>query len=111
MSFKLKFRHIFTIGGTLVALLTLFGTAPGAGLISIPFGSDVLAKLSGLPAAAFGVALIYLGSRALLDYLDLEKITSKACENPQGAGLVAIAVAITRVAVALVVMGMVSIFA
>lgn len=108
---KLKFRYIFTIGGTLIALLTLFGTAPGANIITLPFGSDVLAKLSGLPAAAFGVALIYLGTRALLDYLDLEKITAKACEDPQGAGLVTIAVAITRIAVALSVMGMVSIFA
>lgn len=108
---KIKFRHYSTVIGILVALAALFGTAPGAGLIHVSFGAEVISKLSGLPAAAFGVALIYLGTKTLLDYFDMGKLYDRAMENPQGAGLALIAAAVTRLSVALVIIGMVSIFA
>lgn len=111
MKHKLKFRHYSTVIGLIIAIVALFGTDPGAGLIHVPFGAEVLSKLSGLPAATFGVTLIYLGTKTLLDYFDMGKLHDRAYETPQGAGLALIAAAITRLAVALVIIGMVSIFA
>lgn len=107
---NLKFRHYFTILGTLIALVVLFSTAPGAGLIQVTFGAEVISKLSSLPAMVFAVLGIWLGSKALYDYIKLDDIVDKACETPQGAGMVFIGVNIGRIALALLAMGMISTF-
>lgn len=107
---KWTFRNYFTVIGMIIALLALFGTDPDAGLIKLPFGADVIAKLSTLPAAVFGVFLLYVGTKALYDYINMGKVVEKACEDPKGAGLVAVAVALSRIAVAIVIIGIIDVF-
>lgn len=96
--------------GLIVALVALFGTSPGAGLINVPFGAEVISKLSSLPAMVFAVLGIWIGSRALYDYIDLGKVVEKACETPEGAAQVFIGVNIGRIALALFAMGIISVF-
>lgn len=107
---EVKFSTWFAIAGTIVALLALFSTSSGAGVFSVPFGADVIAKLSSLPAMVFAVLAIWLGSKALYDYISLEALIKKASETSQGAGLVFIGVNIGRIALALLAMGMLSVF-
>lgn len=107
---KLSFRHYFTVLGTLIALIALFVTAPGVNIINVPFGAEVISKLSSLPAMVFAVLGIWLGSRALYDYIDLGKVVEKACETPEGAAQVFIGVNIGRIALALFAMGIISVF-
>lgn len=106
----MKFHHKFAIIGTIIALIALFSTSTGAGIFQLPFGADVIDKLSSLPAMVFAVLGIWLGSKALYDYVKLDKVAEKACETPQGAGLVFIGVNIGRVALALLIMGMIATF-
>ena len=107
---ELKFRHKFTIVGIIIALFALFGTEPGIDFINLPFGADVLAKLSGLPAAVFGVTILYVGIKGLFDFVDRGKIYEKAIETPLGAGLAMLSISVAMVAIALITMGMLSIF-
>lgn len=106
----MKFSTKFTFIGSIIALLVLFGTAPGADLIDVAFGADVIAKLSSLPAMVFAVLGIWLGSKALYDYIKLDEVVKKACETPEGAAQVFIGVNIGRIALALLAMGMISTF-
>lgn len=110
MTNKPKFRYYFAVLGLLVAFTSLFATAPGANLIQVAFGAEVISKLSSLPAMVFAVLAIWVGSKALYDYIDLEKIISKATETPEGAAQVFIGVNIGRVALALLIMGMIATF-
>lgn len=106
----ISFRHYFAFFGTLIALVALFGSSPGAGLINVPFGADVIAKLSTLPASVFAVFFLHIGIWALYDYLNLKKVAEKAAESSNGAGLLMIAVSLSRLALAVAVIGIVSIF-
>lgn len=107
---KLTFRHYFMVFGTLIALLSLFGTAPGLGLLSLTFGADVLAKLSSLPAFVFGVGIIFISLKALFDYSNGKAMYEKAMETSIGAGLAMVAKALTAVAVALATMALIATF-
>ncbi len=107
---KLSFRHYFTVLGTLIALVALFGTAPGVNLINVTFGAEVISKLSSLPAIVFAVLSLWIGSKALFDYIDMQALVDKASENPQGAAMIFIGVNIGRIALALLAMGMISLF-
>ena len=104
------FRHYFTVIGMIIALAALFGTDPDVGLIKLPFGADVIAKLSTLPAAVFGVFLLYIGTKALYDYINMGKVVERACQNPTGAGLVTVAVSLSRIAIAIVIIGIIDVF-
>lgn len=106
----MKFSSKFAIFGTIIALLSLFGTAPGLNLIEVAFGAEVIAKLSSLPAMVFAVLGIWVGTKALYDYIKLDEVVKKACETPEGAGYVFIGVNIGRIALALLAMGMLAQF-
>lgn len=105
-----RFSDYFLIIGLAVALAVLFGTDPDAGLIQLSFGADVVSKLSAIPASIFGVAALWISSRALYDYLDKKELAKKAAETPQGAGLVMIAVALTQIALAIIIVSLIGIF-
>lgn len=103
---KSPFSNYFMVVGTLIALAALFGTDPDAGLVQLAFGADVVAKLSSLPATVFGVAMLWLSGKALHDYLNMKQVAEKAMETSQGAGLLYLAVALSRIAVAIVIVGL-----
>ena len=107
---KWTFSDYFIVVGTIVALAVLFGTDPAAGLIQLAFGADVVARLSTLPTMVFGVGMLWLSTRALHDYLDMKKLAEKASETAQGAALVHVSVSISRVALAIVFIGLIGYF-
>lgn len=86
----MRFRHLFIFGGSLLVLAALFATDPDKqGLTT---GMLVL----GLVTAILAVAFAHLGRKALHDYpeADARRLFAKAGENPVGAGLALIALAI-----------------
>ncbi len=107
---KFRFRTVFIILGSFLALVFLLGTSPEAGLIKLPFGAEVIAKLPGLAAGVFGVGILYFSRKALFDYIDMGELAKKAVESPVGAGLVFVGICLTMVAIALIVMAMVATF-
>lgn len=107
---KRTFSSYYIVIGLLVALAVVFGTDPDAGLIQLTFGADVVSKLSAIPASIFGVAALWISSRALYDYLDKKDLAKKAAETSQGAGMVMIAVALTQIALAIIIVNLIGIF-
>lgn len=107
---KWNFSDYFLIIGLIVATVVLFGTDPDAGLIQLTFGAGVVAKLSSLPATIFGVAALWISRRALFDYLNLKELAEKAKESPTGAGLVTLSVALTCIALSVVIVGLAGYF-
>lgn len=106
---KLRFRHIYTIIGSLIVLLAWLGTDPDLGLISgLPFGASTLAMIVILSKSVLYVALLHYSRKALLDYLDLKTLLVKASESSQGAGLAMIAVAGIMISISLVILASVT---
>jgi hypothetical protein len=86
---KLRFRHLFLIGGSALVLLALFLTDPDRGITT---GMLLLS----LVAPILAVAFTHLARKALHDYpeADARRLFSKAGEDPVGSGLALVALAI-----------------
>lgn len=77
----LRFRNIFTIGGSLIVMLYLYISDPNGGDLTLPF----LAKLATPVVAVF---FAHWARKALFDYLDMSQLYRKAKETATGSGLV-----------------------
>jgi hypothetical protein len=82
----MRFRNILIVGTPIAILLGLLLTDPDKGVSTAMW---VLGTVSGLVA----VALAHFSRKGLFDYIDLNKISNKAKEDPVGAGLVFLGVA------------------
>lgn len=93
----LRYRFLFLLVGTLVAAGCSFYSDPDSGLSTL---------LGGLAIAqgVWAVAAAHLGRKALTDYpeADQRRLFAKAAEDPVGAGLALIALAIVFVGLLLV---------
>lgn len=94
----LRHRHLFLIGGAILAALASFYTDPDANGLSTLLGG--LAIVQGV----WAVAAAHWGRKALTDYpeADQRRLFAKAAEHPVGAGLALIALAIVFVGLLLV---------
>lgn len=94
----LRHRHLFLIGGAILAAVASFLTDPDAHGLSTLLGG--LAIIQGI----WAVAAAHWGRKALTDYpeADQRRLFAKASETPTGAGLALIALAIVFVGLLLV---------
>lgn len=94
----MRFRTIFTLGGSLAVLAALFATDPDGGV-----GTGMV--LLGLVTPILALAFAHLARKALFDYneADMQRLFARAGESPTGAGL-------ALVAMALVLYGMLALF-
>lgn len=83
----MRFRHTFIIGGSLAAIAALLLTDPDGGSMTAIFGVGLIVTL-------LAVLLAHWSRKALFDYLDLQKLATKAAESPEGAGRVFMGVCI-----------------
>lgn len=85
----MRFRTIFTLGGSAAVLAALFFTDPDGG---IGTGMIVL----GLVTPILAVAFAHIARKALFDYpeADMRTLFRKAHESPTGAGLALLAMAL-----------------
>lgn len=98
-----RFRNVYTVfGGTLVIILMIL-TDPSTGFITdMKYGASVLAYLVSVLLVVLLVGLMHISRKALLDYIDLEKIVQDAVNNKQS-GLVVIAVSLITMSVSLII--------
>ena len=101
---KIRFRDIFIVAGGLLTILLWLVTDPNAGIIqNLPFGASTIVTLAVLLRGIWFIALLHIGRRALLDYLDLKHLFVKAEESAEGAGLAIIGVGVIMLAIAVVI--------
>ena len=86
---RLRFRHLFILGGSAAVLAALFATDPDQGITT---GMLLLALVTPILAVAFS----HWARKALHDYpeADARRLFAKAGEHPIGAGLALIALSI-----------------
>lgn len=103
-TYRLRFRHLYMgIGGILTVLL-YFLTDPSVGFITqLPMGAGVVAEFVILLKVVLYVAVLHLSRRALFDYIDLSTYFRKAKESPEGASGALNAIAISMIAIAILV--------
>jgi len=90
--------------GSLVVVLIMLSTDPDTGWFEgLPFGASTVATLVILLQSILYVGLLHYSRKALFDYLDFGEISQRAMRSPEGAGYLAIAVAVAMVAIALVI--------
>lgn len=94
----MRFRNLFLIGGSTAVAIALLLTDPDGGIVTALLGMSLVSNL-------FAVLLTHLSRKALLDYLDLDKVFRRAMESPEGAGRVFIGVSIITAALLLVFAG------
>ncbi len=100
----MRFRHIYTIVGSLFVLALWLFTDPDLGFIqNMEYGASTLATLVIMAKALLYVTLLHYSRKALFDYLDLEEHFIKTKEEPVASGLALIAVSIFAVAIAIVI--------
>lgn len=107
---KWTFSDYFLVIGIIVASMVLFATDPGAGLIQLTFGADIVSKMSAIPATIYGVAALWISRKALFDYLNLKQLATRANESSIGAAILHLSVAVTTVALALTIIGLIGYF-
>ena len=100
----MRFRHIYTIVGSLVVLLLWLFTDPDLGIIqNLSYGASTVATLVILTKALLYVTLLHYSRKALFDYLDLEEFFTKAKENSQSSAIALIAVSIFTLAISVAI--------
>ncbi len=97
MKYMTRHRHLFLIGGAIIALIASLLSDPDRG-ISTALGG--LALIQGV----WAVALAFWARKALMDYPEADQrlLFSRASEHPIGAGLALISAAIVFLALVLV---------
>lgn len=100
----MRFRHIYTIFGSILVLALWLVTDPDLGIITeLSYGASTIATLVILTKALLYVTLLHYSRKALFDYLDLQEYFIKAKEDPKAAGLAMIALSIFTLAIAVVI--------
>ena len=88
-----------------LALLSIYGTDPDIGLFGkLPLGTNLTNTLLILIPVFLYYAVLHIGRKILHDYVNLGDVYKKAMEEPIGAGLVFMAIAIITVALAIVIL-------
>ena len=100
----MRFRHIYTIVGSLIVLALRLVTDPDVGIIkNLEFGASTLATLVILAKALLYVTLLHYSRKALFDYLDLEEYFIKAKQEPISSAIALVAVSIFAVAISVLI--------
>lgn len=105
---KMRFRNTYIILGGLLTLFVLVASAPDAAIISqLPIGAGTVNFLINIVKGSIGASLLYITGRAMMDYpaADFERLGLIARKSPEGAGKYAIAVALNKLAYAIVIVG------
>ena len=100
-----KGRKLFFTVIIPLVLFSLYGSDPDVGIIKhLPFGTNLTNTLLILIPVFLYFAVLHIGRKILYDYVNLGEVYAKAMENPIGAGLIAIAMGITTLALAVVIL-------
>lgn len=100
----MRARSWYLFVGSLVVLAIVFMSDPSVGLITqLPFGSGTLGLIVNLVISVWFVVFLHLSRKWLFDYIDLEEFFKKSMESSEGAGMALISVALSTIAIALVV--------
>lgn len=100
-----KGRKLFFTVIIPLVLFSLYGSDPDVGIIKhLPFGTNLTNTLLILIPVFLYFAVLHIGRKILYDYINLGAVYEKAMENPIGAGLIAIAMGITTLALAVVIL-------
>lgn len=101
---KIPFRKIYMLFGSILTLAFWFLISPeNAFITELPFGATVIVLVAALLKAVLFVTFLHISRKALFDYINMGEIYRKCLEDPQGAGLFAIAVSLAMVAIAICV--------
>ena len=86
---KLRFRHVYLIGGSLLAIAALLITDPQGGIVTALLGMSMVSSL-------VAILLAHWSRKALADYpeADMQRLFGMAGREPTGAGLALVALAI-----------------
>lgn len=100
----MRFRNILLgLGGLLMVLILIMADPHGGVIAQLPFGSGALATFITLFTSILFVGVLHICRKGLFDYLDLEVYFKKALETSEGAGMALQAVAISMVAISIVI--------
>lgn len=102
----MRFRNVFLGIGSLLTVFVLLLSDPDGGLVqNLPYGSGTVSLLISLVISILYIGLLHLARKGLFDYIDLSVYFKKALEQPVGAGLALVAIAISMLAVSVVILG------
>ena len=88
-----------------LVMLAIYGTDPDTGLIkNLPIGTNLSNTLLILIPVFLYYAVLYLGRKILFDFINLGELYIKAKEDPVASALIFIGVAITSLALAVVIL-------
>lgn len=100
----MRFRSLFVGLGSLLVLLVVFFSDPTVGLISqLPIGSGTVGVIVNILISLWYVCLLHVCRKGLFDYIDLEVFFKKSMETAEGSGMALIAVAVSMVSIAMVI--------
>lgn len=102
---ELSYKKVFFGLGTVLTLLVLLLGDPSSGLIqNIPFGVKTIELLISLALSVLYIGMLYVGVKAILDFVDLEALYKKAMLSSEASGYAMIAAGLMSIAVAIVIL-------
>ena len=102
---NMRFRFIYMVLFSIVALLAMFFSDPDLGFIqNLSYDTGFIATCVVLTKVVIYVAMLHMSRRALVDYLDIQKYFEKALEEPIAAAIALISVALMMVCITLIIL-------
>jgi hypothetical protein len=105
---NVRFRNSYIIFGGLLTIALLILTDPDAGYVQqLNIGAGTITTMVILFKGILGSTLLYVTRKAMFDYpeADFQKLGESARRSPEGAGYYAIAMGLSMVAFAIVIVG------
>jgi hypothetical protein len=100
----IRFRDKFIVLGFLITVAAFVLSDPDLGIITSLPGGTLLISITLVLAKCFPfILMLHISRKALLDYVEFDELYFKAKQEPCGAGLMAIAVALVFISISLVI--------
>jgi len=101
----MRFRFVFLGLGSILTILLMVLIDPDMALITdLPFGAGVIGIVVALIVSILYIAILHIGRKGLLDYLDLETLFRQGPETADSAARKLIAVGLMMIAIAITIL-------
>lgn len=101
----MRFRFVFLGLGSILTILLMVLLDPDMALVTnLPFGAGAVSMMVVVAISILYIAILHIGRKGLLDYLDLETLFRQGPETADSASKKLIAVGLMMIAIAIAIL-------
>lgn len=100
----MQYKYAYLGIGSVLTIVMLLLSDPSGGILQgMTYGSGTVSLVIKLLTSILYVGVLYLSTKVLLDFVDLEDLYKKASRTSEGAGSVVIGIGLMIIAISIVI--------